>query len=455
MTTASDHLGSYGFLPTRWEEQHISLYAKYANLICVALMLLCAPTDFVSFPQTEAWQIVQARAVAVAIFLFLLALLPFLAKNPKNHKTVLTGILCATTLTINGLYIHFLLSMDPQHRLAVTTGCLTAILGTHLFLYKFRRAHAIFSLIFLSLILALSFRDAVWRSYLISILLGHATGFILTLFFRKVFYDGLRKNYKIKLQSETIRKQSEKIESAYREKETLLRVLIHDIATPLCVITISQSSIMNSASQLDDETNRALERMQKACESLDHLIHHVRTTEAIRSGKVEIVIGPCSVHEAVDSAILMLEPQAQAKNIRIQVQQTVSEDLYCVADKLNLTHQVLGNIISNAVKFSRPGGLIEILIQKLDDAVEIGIRDHGIGIPAPILAEIFHQHRSTSRPGTAGEIGTGFGMPLAKAYMDRFQGQIRIISVTPDEAPHTSGTTVFISLPLASLHPSQ
>jgi signal transduction histidine kinase len=450
MTEGKDNLRSNKFLHIRWQEAHLALYTKYANLICIALMLLTVPTDFLSFPMDEAWRVVNARFLVIIVFLMDLVLLMTVARKVQRPTLLLNTLLFASTATINVLYLYFLFSMDSQYRLAVTTGCLTSILATHIFLYRFYAVHNSFSLIYglgLGLIFAL---QNEWRSSLIPLFLGHATGFALSLFFRKVFQQSLEKDYLIKIQAEAIRKQSEQIEATLKDKDNLLRILVHDIANPLCVIMGNETYLAEQETHLDQVSMKRLSRIHNACLAIDHLIVHVREFEAVRSGKKTVKIEPCSVNEAIDGAILMVEAKAQAKNVTIHVHYSKTRDILCKAEGLSLTHQVLVNILSNAIKFSPLGGKVDVFIGRNESSAEIMIRDYGVGIPPEILEGLFNPSKPTTRTGTAGEKGTGFGMPLAKAYVDKFGGQLRIESETPDKSPEKHGTNVIITLPLWS-----
>ncbi len=451
MTEGKDNQRSNKFLHIRWQEAHLPLYTKYANLICIVLMLLTIPTDFLSFPMDEAWRVVNARFSVIIIFLLDLLLLMTIARKAQKPALLLNVLLFTTILAINSLYLFFLFFMDDQYRLAVTTGCLTAILGTHVFLYRFYAVHNAYSLLYgltLSGFLAFS---SEWRSALIPIFLGHATGFALSLFFRKVFQQSLEKDYLIKIQAEAIRKQSEQIEATLKDKDNLLRILVHDIANPLCVIMGNESFLVEKAEkepQLDQVAMKRLSKIHNACLAIDHLIVHVREFEAVRSGKKSVKIEPCSLNEALDGAILMVEAKAQDKNVSISINYPKSRDIFCAAESLALTHQVLVNLLSNAIKFSSRGGKVEVFVSQQESTAEIAVRDYGVGIPKDILEGLFNPSKPTTRLGTAGEKGTGFGMPLAKAYVDKFGGQLKVESQTVESSPDKHGTTVTIILPL-------
>ncbi len=448
MTDTKENQRNHRFLHTRWQEAHLPLYTKYANLICIVLMLLTVPTDFLSFPLEEAWRVVNARFLVIIIFLVDLLLLMTVARQIQKPAMLLNTLLFTAIFTINLLYLYFLFSMDSQYRLAVTTGCLTAILGTHIFLYRFYAVHSIYSLAY-GLVIAVPFAiDSDWRSALISIFLGHATGFAISLFFRKVFQESLEKDYVIKIQAEAIRKQSEQIEATLKDKENLLRILIHDIANPLCVIMGNESSLAEQESHQDQVSLKRLSKIHSACLAIDHLIVHVREFEAVRTGKKAVKIDACSLNEAIDGALLMVEGKAQAKKVSLNIQRSKGTDILCAADSIPLTHQVLVNVLSNAIKFSPIGGSVDVSIQRQEATAEIVIRDYGVGIPPDILEGLFNPSKPTTRTGTAGEKGTGFGMPLAKAYVDKFGGQLLVESTTVETSPDSHGTTIRIILPL-------
>ena len=119
-----------------------------------------------------------------------------------------------------------------------------------------------------------------------------------------------------------------------------------------------------------------------------------------------------------------------------------------VVDKLSFTQNVINNIISNAIKFSFPENTIHIESCVQDDTyVRIEIRDKGVGIPNKLKNIIWDDTRKTHRDGTWGETGTGFGMPLAKKFMEAQGGRIEVESVSREEDPHNHGTRFILYVP--------
>ncbi|MCK6598635.1 MAG: ATP-binding protein, partial [Bdellovibrionaceae bacterium] len=105
-------------------------------------------------------------------------------------------------------------------------------------------------------------------------------------------------------------------------------------------------------------------------------------------------------------------------------------------------HSVLNNLLSNAIKFTPRGKTIEIKGESLNsDQYMLTVEDKGIGIPSELLQNLFSVSKKTSRPGTEGEAGTGFGMPLVHATMKAYGGDIQVSSVPQEQNPENCGTS--------------
>ena len=102
--------------------------------------------------------------------------------------------------------------------------------------------------------------------------------------------------------------------------------------------------------------------------------------------------------------------------------------------------------MSNAIKFSLPGGRIILETYDNEDHAVVEIKDNGIGIPNKMINHLFSAEKPTTSLGTAGEQGTGFGLPLARSFIDRFDGKIEVESRSADEHPKSHGMTFKIFL---------
>ncbi|MNT40656.1 Signal-transduction histidine kinase senX3 [compost metagenome] len=136
------------------------------------------------------------------------------------------------------------------------------------------------------------------------------------------------------------------------------------------------------------------------------------------------------------------------KALHIKIETNVQHLVW--ADKVILQNVVLTNIISNAIKFSPNNSEIRIELKKTNQHLEITVQDFGIGIPHHIQTRIFELTANTSRTGTRGEKGTGYGLPLAMEYTRKMNGMIRIQSQEDHCDDHPPGTKVVLNIPLST-----
>ena len=97
-------------------------------------------------------------------------------------------------------------------------------------------------------------------------------------------------------------------------------------------------------------------------------------------------------------------------------------------DPTSLEHQVINNLISNAIKFSFVGGEIIVTVAGNNGSITSCVRDYGTGMPDDVLHKIFDTREPTTRVGTANEKGTGFAMPVVHSYIELYGGKISVKS---------------------------
>jgi two-component system sensor histidine kinase/response regulator len=118
-----------------------------------------------------------------------------------------------------------------------------------------------------------------------------------------------------------------------------------------------------------------------------------------------------------------------------------SQGLSVYADK-NMLSTALRNLVSNGIKFTANGGIVEVASKPLTDSIEICVTDNGIGMSKATLDKLFHIDTLLSTPGTQNEKGTGLGLVLSKEFIDKHGGFIRV------ESEEGKGSRFCISLPV-------
>lgn len=230
--------------------------------------------------------------------------------------------------------------------------------------------------------------------------------------------------------------QSQKIED-------LFRVLFHDLAGPLSRISIGLS-IARREDKGETKSN-GLEIAAKAADSMMEITQNVRRMYSVSKGRMTSDLQYYSLNDSVEYVQRLYTNELEKKNIKIDYDFGRYQGLKLLVEPVSFKNQVLGNAISNAIKFSLPSSKISIRSYPFNHQYHaIEITDSGIGIPPTIMSSLFDMTKKTSRPGTAGENGTGYGMHIMKSFVEMYQGKISVES--RDDSHPVSGTTIKILL---------
>lgn len=218
----------------------------------------------------------------------------------------------------------------------------------------------------------------------------------------------------------------------------LVRVLTHDLANPLTIIKLSENKLKQDVP--------ITKRILSASRTMEEIITSVREFHASSSGKTILRREVVDLEKTIKNVIDLFEEKLNLKELKTEIKfETDNHEI--IADQKILTNQVIANIFSNAIKFSPKGSSITFKICSAgNNKVTLSIKDSGIGIPQSLLSKMFAFDQKTSRTGTDGEKGTGFGMPLMKSYLDMMNCELEVTSTTQDENPTNSGTEFKIYL---------
>ena len=205
---------------------------------------------------------------------------------------------------------------------------------------------------------------------------------------------------------------------------SLIQILSHDILNPLNLI-LGFTEILKEETQDDELPNGIL----RASRQIQQIINHVKEMQALESGKRHFSLEEIDLAKCLENVTFVFKEKARKKRISLLIKNEVAEETKILAESVSFSHQVLNNLVSNAIKFTPEDGEIIIHTYRKDQKVHINIQDTGMGIPQKLIQNLFRFDVATSRPGTAGELGTGFGLPLVKKYIELYDGEIFVESV--------------------------
>ncbi len=245
----------------------------------------------------------------------------------------------------------------------------------------------------------------------------------------------------LKLKNDLISRQN-------NERKELLHILCHDLAHPFASI-ISVLDYLKSNRNVDEKFRDELEDdlTMAANNGLD-IIELVKKLRALEEEKIKLKIERVNLKKAAHCSYMLLKQDFAEKDLDFVCD--IDESLNVLTEETSFINSVLNNILSNAVKFSSEKTTVKVTTKKQDNFIVLIIEDTGIGMRKELASDIFDLSKATSRAGTRGEEGTGFGMPLVKKFIHLYNGKIEIDSRDVRDYPENSGTRVKLFLPDAA-----
>lgn len=232
----------------------------------------------------------------------------------------------------------------------------------------------------------------------------------------------------------------EKATAHYGERMSMfVRVLTHDLSNYITTID-SSLMILTRPNTSEEVRQRLLDKSRKAILQQKEVLESIKELKAVEDGKAQLRLEVVDVNQLLSDLAATFETRLAAKNLHLEIPDSPALKVW--ADRKTLFHSVICNLVSNAIKFSHDAGTIKVAAEASSSGgVVIKISDSGIGMPADLVAKIFNDGEQTSRLGTGGEKGTGFGLPICKAYMTLYEGSISVTSIEKGKSETDHGTT--------------
>ncbi|KQW69055.1 hypothetical protein ASE17_13715 [Phenylobacterium sp. Root77] len=234
--------------------------------------------------------------------------------------------------------------------------------------------------------------------------------------------------------------QRRRAEEANRAKSDFLANMSHELRTPLNAVIGFADILRMRGEPLTERQGEAVDQIHAAGRHLLALIEEVLDFAKIESGKVSVSIEAIDPQEVAQALAGTFRPMADKAGISLSVADAAGE-VAVRADHLRLK-QVLANLISNAIKYNRPRGAVEVEIRALGDRVRISVRDTGLGIPAGRMADLFEPFERLGREGSGVE-GAGLGLALTRRLVEAMGGKLDVQSL------EGVGSTFIVDLPSA------
>ncbi|MEG4231893.1 PAS domain S-box protein [Microcoleus sp. Pol11C3] len=237
----------------------------------------------------------------------------------------------------------------------------------------------------------------------------------------------------------------EEAERANRVKDEFLAVLSHELRTPLNPI-MGWAKLLQSNLLTPEKQRYALETIERNAKLQTQLIEDLLDVSGILQGKVSLNIVPVDLAGAIASAMETVRLSAQVKSIQICTQ--FAPHLGRVLGDGGRLQQVMWNLLSNSVKFTPPGGKIEVKLDRVDNDAQITITDTGKGIEPDFLPYVFDYFRQADSTYTRKFGGLGLGLAIVRHLVELHGGTVK-----SDSAGEGQGATFTVRIPLMPLQP--
>jgi len=230
-----------------------------------------------------------------------------------------------------------------------------------------------------------------------------------------------------------------------RLQADFISMVSHELRSPLTSIKGSMGLLLSKAAgQLPPKAEGLLEIAHRNADRLVLIINDILDMEKISSGRLDFELETADLSELVAESLRANATAHQRFGLQIKCH-GVDTPTYIETDA-NRIIQVLTNLMSNAAKFSKPGGTVEISVEKTPENVCVSVRDEGMGIAPEDQHKIFQRFADMANSDRATKGGTGLGLSICKAIVEGLGGTIDFVS------KEGLGTTFTFTLPVKTRH---
>jgi PAS domain S-box-containing protein len=214
------------------------------------------------------------------------------------------------------------------------------------------------------------------------------------------------------------------IQKASLAKDEFLAILSHELSTPLTII-LGWSGIISQPDATGEELQRGIEAIRSSAVAQARLIDDVLDLSRVTTGKLhfhqeEVAIGPL-----VEDSLTAVRVAAAAKRIELTVPDKTTATVLGDANRLR---QVIWNLLTNAIKFTEPGGRVSVAIENPPGMIRLTVTDTGRGIDPDFLAHVFEPFRQADASTTRVHGGLGLGLAIVRYLVEAHGGTVAALS---------------------------
>ena len=338
-------------------------------------------------------------------------------------------LLFSVYLLTCGIVFTFIATSDPSSSIIIYLVALIAVSGVYTLEYQESVLLTLVNVIIFSFLLLYTHADPteiLYNELLLIVLSG-------------IFFFLSRHVYSYRagqhLQYRLIKEKNVEIEKASAFKNDVLGMVAHDLRNPIGAIeSIAQLIEMD---ELDDDMKENTSMIKASCHKALTIINDLLEV-ARNDNSNEMAENLVNINDFLQGIVQVWKHVSSFTNKLVLT--APGQPVHALIDQEKF-HRVIDNLISNAAKFSKEGDEIELSLTEKETYVQIGITDHGMGIPPELIPHIFDRFSKAGRKGLKGEKSTGLGLSISRQIVEKHHGRIDV------ESTEGKGTTFTIRLP--------
>ena len=250
----------------------------------------------------------------------------------------------------------------------------------------------------------------------------------------------VERNNQVNEKKEELQRLNEQLTELISTKDKFFSIIAHDLKSPFQgLLGYSQILSTEYSTLTEDEKISFIQSIEELSQNSYRLLENLLEWSRLQTGKIVFVPEEHNLLLDLFPTLSLLKQTAQNKQIALAY--SIANSVVVRADK-NMLTTIVRNLVSNSIKFTKPGGNIAIEAKPVDSFVLFSIADSGIGMRKEVVENLFNVGKSVSTRGTANEEGTGLGLSLCKEMIALHGGKIWV------ESEIEKGTTFYFTLPL-------
>jgi PAS domain S-box-containing protein len=225
---------------------------------------------------------------------------------------------------------------------------------------------------------------------------------------------------------EKLKEDVRKLKETNASKDRFFSIIAHDLKNPFnSILGCSDLLLMDYENYDQEEILTLIKMIHDASRQAHNLLENLLNWTRAQTGRLPNEPTAIDVRGTIDEVFQLYQGNANEKNQTLI--NKVRSGTLAFGDP-NMVQTILRNLVSNAIKFTRPRGKVTVSARKNGNECEIQVIDNGIGIPEEIMQKLFRIDEKVTRTGTANEEGTGLGLALSMDFAQRNNGTIKVSS---------------------------